>query len=212
MGIVGFYFLVGFPDTPIEPTRSFFGRSFLTENEQRWILRRLKEDRDDVTLEPFNFRKWAAAGADLKVWAFGMIFFCGATISYSISYYLPIILRDNLGFSLAASQCLVAPPYVGAALLMYGTAWFGDRYKLRAPVLVLCALISLAGVVLMVRCPILVRVTEDQADLVLQGYAGTAGLRLFGVFLVVAGVNSTLPAVMAYQVTWSFSRTIMSLW
>ena len=32
------------------------------------------------------------------------------TVTSSISTFLPIILEKNMGFSVAASQCLIAPP------------------------------------------------------------------------------------------------------
>jgi len=45
--------------------------------------------------------------------------------TYAIAYFLPIILQEGMGFSVGASQCLIAPPYVVAALWMFGCAWFG---------------------------------------------------------------------------------------
>ena len=55
-----------------------------------------------------------------------------------------------MGFSIAAAQCLVAPPYVFAAILMYATAWFGDKYHMRGPILVFNAIIGLIGLPIMV--------------------------------------------------------------
>lgn len=71
-------------------------------------------------------------------------------MTYAIAYFLPIILREGMGFSVAASQCLVAPPYVFAAILMYVTAWFGDKYHVRAPGLVFNAILGLIGLPIMV--------------------------------------------------------------
>lgn len=55
-----------------------------------------------------------------------------------------------MGFSIGASQCLVAPPYGFAGILMWTTSWFGDKYRLRAPVLLLNALITITGLPLLV--------------------------------------------------------------
>jgi len=63
---------------------------------------------------------------------------------------------------------------------MYGTAWMGDRYHTRAPIIVLNSLIALVGL------PIL-------------GFHSNPGVRYFGVFVAVAGVNANIPACMAYQ-------------
>ncbi len=49
------------------------------------------------------------------------------TITYAIAYFLPIILKDGMGFSTAASNCLIAPPYVFAAIVMMAFAWAGDK-------------------------------------------------------------------------------------
>jgi len=79
-----------------------------------------------------------------------MIFFCLTTVTYSIAYFLPIILREEMGYSVGAAQCLVAPPYGFAAILMFGTAWLGDKYHVRGPVLVGNALIGIIGLPIMV--------------------------------------------------------------
>lgn len=94
--------------------------------------------------------------------------------------FLPIILRDNMGFSLAASQCLIAPPYVFAAILMFSMAWIGDRYRVRGLIIVANSLISIIGLPIM-------------------GFHSNAGVRYFGVFLATAGANANVPATMAYQ-------------
>lgn len=70
---------------------------------------------------------------DVNSRAFAMVFFNTTTITYSLAYFLPIILNTNLGFSVGASQCLVAPPYAFAGLVMYGMGWLGDRYHVRGP-------------------------------------------------------------------------------
>ena len=85
-----------------------------------------------------------------------------------------------MGYGVAASQCLVAPPYVLAGLLMWATSWAGDKYRLRGPILVLNSVITLIGLPIM-------------------GFASSAGVRYFGVFITTAGTNANIPASMAYQ-------------
>jgi hypothetical protein len=41
-----------------------------------------------------------------------------------------------MGFSVAKAQCLTAPPYVAAAIVMYIQAYFADRTRLRGPTVV----------------------------------------------------------------------------
>jgi hypothetical protein len=109
-----------------------------------------------------------------------MIFFNTTTISYALAYFLPIILNTNLGFDVGASQCLVAPPYVLAGILMVATGWTGDRIRMRGPIIIVNMLFCLVGIPIM-------------------GWHPSPAVRYFGVFLVTAGANSNVPATMTYQ-------------
>jgi hypothetical protein len=81
---------------------------------------------------------------------------------------------------MAASQCLVAPPYLFAGILMYCVSWLGDRYKMRAAVININCLICMIGLPIM-------------------GFHSSPSVRYFGVFLGVAGSNANIPSLMAYQ-------------
>jgi MFS family permease len=67
------------------------------------------------------------AEVDFIVARIATIFMLTTTITYAIAYFLPIILKDGMGFSTAASNCLIAPPYVFAGFVMLGFAWLGDK-------------------------------------------------------------------------------------
>lgn len=131
-------------------------------------------------MESFSLKKFFRGGMDWKVWGYALIFFGTTTITYALAYFLPIILRVNMGFSIAAAQCLVAPPYVFGALIMYGTGYFGDRLRVRGPVIAFNMLLCIIGLPIM-------------------GFASNSGVRYFGVFLVTAGANANVPATMSYQ-------------
>lgn len=105
---------------------------------------------------------------------------CTTTNTYAIAYFLPIILRNGMGFDIAASQCLVAPPYVFAGIVMFGTAWVADKYRTRGLVVVFNALLCIIGIPMM-------------------GFAKGNATRYAGVFFVTAGANANIPATMAYQ-------------
>jgi MFS family permease len=109
-----------------------------------------------------------------------MIFFNTTTVTYALAYFMPIILRENMGFTVGESQCLVAPPYAFAGIVMLAMAWAGDRYKVRGPVIIGNILLCLIGLPIM-------------------GFHSKPAVRYFGVFLTTAGANSNVPAVMAYQ-------------
>lgn len=101
-------------------------------------------------------------------------------MTYALAYFLPIILTENMGFSVGASQCLVAPPYAFAAIVMYTTGWIGDKYKMRGPIIIFNMVLCLIGLPIM-------------------GFHKSSAVRYFGVFLTTAGANSNVPAAMAYQ-------------
>ncbi|KAG5298643.1 transmembrane transporter [Histoplasma ohiense] len=174
VAILIFIFIVDFPDKGHKAWR------FLTQDECAFIIRRLNKDRGDADVEPFTLKRFLRPALDLKIWGFGMIFFCLTTVTYAIAYFLPIILHNNMGFGVGASQCLVAPPYVLAGILMFSTSWVADKYKMRAPVLVFNSLVSIIGLPIM-------------------GFAEGNAVRYFGVFLTTAGVNANIPCSLAYQ-------------
>jgi MFS family permease len=85
-----------------------------------------------------------------------------------------------MGYGVGESQCLVAPPYGFAGIVMYATAWVGDKYRMRAPILIFNALLAIIGLPMM-------------------GFAKSDAVRYVGVFFTVAGANANIPACMAYQ-------------
>ncbi|WEW56246.1 hypothetical protein PRK78_001685 [Emydomyces testavorans] len=174
VAIICYIFIVDFPD------KADKAWGFLNAREREFIIRRLNKDRGDADPEPFSLVKFLRPALDLKIWGFAMIFFCLTTVTYAIAYFLPIILAQGMGFSVGQSQCLVAPPYFFAAILMFSTSWAGDKYKLRGPILVLNAIVTLVGLPMM-------------------GFAKNNAVRYAGVFLTTAGANANIPAAMAYQ-------------
>jgi len=174
LGIVGYWALVDFPD------KAHKSWKFLNEREVRFIIDRVNTDRGDAKPESWSLTKFLKGGADIKVWGFAMIFFNTTTVTYSLAYFLPIILTENMGFSTGAAQCLVAPPYAFAAIVMFATGWAGDKYHLRGPVVIFNMLLCLIGLPIM-------------------GFHSNSHVRYFGVFLTTAGANSNVPATMSYQ-------------
>jgi MFS family permease len=176
IALFSYVFIVRFPDEEVDKP-SF---RFLKPDESKYIVDTLEKDRADVEVEPFSLARFLKPAREIEIWGFAMIFFCITTVTYSFAFFLPIILRDNLGYSVAASQCLVAPPYVLAAMLMYATSWWGDKYQTRAPVIIFNSLIAIIGLPVM-------------------GFAKSSGAQYFGAFIGIAGANANVPATMAYQ-------------
>lgn len=178
LGLVGYIFVVDFPDQIVAKPP----RGFLTPTEARFLVRRINRDRNDAEAEPFSLKRYLAAGADLKIWGFALIFFALCTSAYAISFFLPIILRENMGYSRGESQYLSAPPYVLACIVMWCCAWAGDKWHIRGPLLFInCALGIVGGCLL--------------------GWGPSAGVRYFGTFLMCSSAQGGIPTCMAYQAT-----------
>ncbi|KAK5242957.1 hypothetical protein LTR20_010816 [Exophiala xenobiotica] len=141
IGIILFVFVVDFPDR----CKTNMAIPFLKPHEIDYVCARLNKDRDDVEPTKFSLKTYLANTADPLVWAYCLTFLCTSLIQYALSYFLPIILQDSLGFGVAASQLMSAPPYVCAAALMFAQAWWGDKHQLRSPIVVVNALFSVLG-------------------------------------------------------------------
>ncbi|ODA79052.1 hypothetical protein RJ55_04643 [Drechmeria coniospora] len=169
-----YWILVDFPDSKRKTWR------FLSVDERRWVIDRIQKDRGDTQPSPFHLRHFLGAGADWKVWAYAVIFFNTTTMAYALSYTLPILLVENMGFSVGAAQCLVAPPCAFAGIIMFLEGYWGDKYRVRGPIILLNMLLCLIGLPVM-------------------GWHASPSIRYLGVFLFTAGANSNVPATMSFQ-------------
>ncbi|KND89265.1 putative transporter [Tolypocladium ophioglossoides CBS 100239] len=174
LAIAGYWLLVDFPDSRRKSWK------FLGQRERQWVVDRIHKDRGDSKVPPFNMRKFLGGGADWKIWAYAMIFCNTTTMSYALAYTLPIILVSNMKFTVAQAQCLVAPPYAFAGIVIFLTGYCGDRFRIRGPIILFNMLLCLIGLPIM-------------------GWHRNAGVRYFGVFLLTAGANSNIPATMSFQ-------------
>ncbi|EXJ94009.1 hypothetical protein A1O1_02402 [Capronia coronata CBS 617.96] len=176
MAIVSYILIVDFPELSTET----FGLKFLNKAEADFVVARIEKDRHDAIPERFRLGEYLKNALDLKVWGFAALFGLSTTNTYAIAYFLPIILNSGMGFDVAASQCLVAPPYVLAAIVMYGFAYLGDKWHLRSP------FILANGALLLIGLPLL-------------GYLDNVGVRYFGVFIATTACNANVPCVLTWQ-------------
>ncbi|RDL40750.1 Uncharacterized protein BP5553_00729 [Venustampulla echinocandica] len=174
LGIGSYFIIVDFPE---DSPNSW---SFLNQDEADFIVARIEKDRADTVVEPFSVWGYLKHAGDSKVWAMAMLYLLTTTNSYSIAYFLPIILQKGMGFSVAKAQCLVAPPYVAAAIVMYIQAIYSDKWRMRGPVIAGNALMGIVG-------------------LSLLGYMKGPAVRYFGVFLATIACNANCPALVTYQ-------------
>lgn len=169
-----YWMLIDFPDS------KRVSWSFLREKERAWVVARVHADRGDTHTLPFTWVRFLKPLLDFKIWGYAAIFFCTSSMAYCFAFYLPEILRHNMGFSIGASQCLVAPPYAFAGVVMFAGGWVGDNYRIRGPVIIFNMLLCLTG-------------------LSITGFHPDPNMRYFGIFFTAAGAMSNIPATMAFQ-------------
>jgi hypothetical protein len=134
VAILAYLFVVDFPEN----------NKFLTADETRFIIRRLEEDRGDVEMDHWTWNKFFNYLFSPKLWAFGIMLGAATTVSYAFAYFLPIILV-GMGFSYINAQLLVAPPYFASVLVAVGFAYIGDKYMIRAPMIMIQAVLAITG-------------------------------------------------------------------
>ncbi|RMZ87274.1 hypothetical protein DV736_g5504, partial [Chaetothyriales sp. CBS 134916] len=173
---LGSYLFVA--DFPERATRGIV--KFLNQRESDFVVARIEKDRHDAIAEDFNWVTYLRNGLDLKVWGFASLFGLTTTSTYAIAYFLPIILNEGMGFNVAASQCLVAPPYVLAAIVMFAFAWYGDKWHIRSPFIIFNGCLNLLGIGLL-------------------GYVENVGVRYLGVFLATTACNANVPCILTWQ-------------
>ncbi|KAB5540308.1 phthalate transporter [Coniochaeta sp. 2T2.1] len=174
LAFVAYLLIVDFPENS---PKSW---SFLTQKEADLVCARIEHDRNDVEMTPFHLGSYLRHGLDSKVWGFAWLYMLTTTNTYAIAYFLPIILQGGLGFNVAQAQCLVAPPYVAAAIVMVIQGWFGDKYRVRGPIIIFNCSIGILG-------------------LGLLGFAKPPGVRYFGVFFATIACNANCPVLLTYQ-------------
>ena len=179
VGCIGAFTIADFPEKAANSTKSF-ALPFLNQKEAEFVVARIEQDRHDAIAIPFDLKVYVKCAADLKIAGFAALFGLTTTVTYAIAYFLPIILEDGMGFGVAAAQCLVAPPYVLAAIWMYTCAVLADKYHLRGPFIIGNGVMGMIG-------------------LPLLGFATNVGARYFGVFLAVTAANANVPCILTFQ-------------
>lgn len=143
LGIVAYLVVVDFPE------KSPQSWHFLNAQEAKFIISRIENDRSDVFVEPFSIKRYLQNGRDLRVWAYSALYMLTTTNTYAIGYFVPIILQDSMGFGVVKAQCLVAPPFVAAGLVMWLQGVYSDKWQTRGPVIAGNAALGIVGMALL---------------------------------------------------------------
>ncbi|KAF7923024.1 uncharacterized protein EAE98_007729 [Botrytis deweyae] len=93
---------------------------FLSETERKEVTRRLAIDRNLLS-DDWNLKFVWQALKDWKIYINMVLCFCLSTPVYSLSLFLPTIVKD-MGYTNNAAQLMTVPPYVVAWFLAVGIA------------------------------------------------------------------------------------------
>ncbi|KAM0820406.1 putative MFS transporter [Seiridium cardinale] len=174
LGLVTYFWIVDFPE---HAHRSLW---FLTESEQRLACTRINDDRQDVEIGSFSWKKVLIHAKDAKVYGFACMFFLLNLVSTSLSYFLPIILQSGMGFDANKAILLSALPYYWAVIPVLASSIFGDRLHLRGPVIVFNCICLITGFSML-------------------GFTEQVTVRYLGTFLATGAYISNWAALSAYQ-------------
>ncbi|KAL1955920.1 hypothetical protein VTO42DRAFT_7993 [Malbranchea cinnamomea] len=174
LGIFSYFIIVDFPEDAAKC------RNFLNQKEVDFVIATIDRDRSDTETVPFDFRQYLRCACDTKVWAFSAMFMLTTTNTYALTYFAPIILRNDMGFSTALTLCIGAAPFVAAAIYMFVQAYFSDKWRLRGPIIVFNCAVGILGTALL-------------------GYTHNNGSRFFGLFLTASASAANCPAILTYQ-------------
>jgi hypothetical protein len=171
-GIGSWFIIVDFPDSD--------KNTFLTIEERAFVKARLAEDRGPEEREKVTVKILARTAADWKPWAFSLMYMAGAVGVYAFLFFLPIILRGGLGYSLELSFILSTPPSLFAVVEAMAISWLADKTRMRGPFVIFQGVIGIIG-------------------LCMTGFLDDPTPRYIGTFLGVAGANGLVVTTLAWQ-------------
>ncbi|RAQ70474.1 MFS transporter [Aspergillus flavus] len=122
MSIIAYFWVYNYPSTA----------EFLSEKERAFIQSRLRNDNDSMRDEKFSWSGVLDAFKDPKVWLYGLGFHTMSLPMYTLSLFLPTIIKE-LGYTAAEAQLLSVPPYAVAFILTITVAVLSERTRRRAP-------------------------------------------------------------------------------
>jgi cyanate permease len=142
VAVSAYFFIHNYPSTA----------NFLSNGERDFIHRRLKADSDATDDESFNWNNVRKALTDIKVYLYCFGFHTMSLPLYTLSLFLPSIIRD-LGYTSAQAQLLTIPPYAVAFITTMTVAVISEHYKRRAPFIMGTSALAILGYILLLSDP-----------------------------------------------------------
>ncbi|KAL7622399.1 hypothetical protein AAE478_007903 [Parahypoxylon ruwenzoriense] len=170
--VLAWFIIVDFPDSS--------RNKFLSAEESAFVKARLAEDRGVEGREKVTWAVFIETITDWKVWSFSLMYMAGAVGVYAFLFFLPIILRNGMGYSLELAFVLSAPPALFSVIEAMVVSWLADKMRLRGPFVVVQGVVAIVG-------------------LCMTGFLKNAVARYIGTFLGEAGVNGLVVTTLAWQ-------------
>ncbi|CEJ90277.1 Putative MFS general substrate transporter [[Torrubiella] hemipterigena] len=121
---------------------------FLTDAERQLIHDRLAADSDATHNEEFSWAGVTQALRDPSCWLYGLGFHTMSLPLYTLSLFLPTIIKD-LGYTAAVAQLLTIPPYALAFATTLGVAVWSEKVNRRAPFIAASASFAAIGYIIL---------------------------------------------------------------
>jgi MFS family permease len=112
VAVSAFFVMQDYPETA----------TFLTEPERKEVKRRLEQDRDFLADE-YNVKFVWQALKDWKIYVFSLIGAGLALPVYSVSLFMPTIVK-SLGYKNTTAQLMTTPPYIVACFFCITGMWW----------------------------------------------------------------------------------------
>jgi MFS family permease len=151
---------------------------FLTDDERKEILRRLEEDRS-VLADEFDIKYMWAAFKDWKIYVHMFITIGIYTPLYSISVFMPSIVK-GLGYTNETAQLMTVPVYVVACVFTVVGGLAGDLHKQRGVYMIGFCLSAMLGFLLL-------------------GVLESNAAKYFACFLITCGIYPNVPMGVAWN-------------
>ncbi|KAL9931921.1 hypothetical protein V8E36_009236 [Tilletia maclaganii] len=177
------YFII--PNYPAKSSR-------FTPREKEIIKARLAADSDALDEEPFTWGAVVSALKDPFVWGYSFLFHSFAFVLYSISLFIPTLIRDLGRWQVWQSQLLSVPPYVFAFLVTMSVAHTSFVFRVRGPFIIGSGLFAILGYIVLMASP-------------------TVGGKYAALFIIVGGVyaaNALLLSWPAENVSGQTKRAV----
>ncbi|KAJ5083185.1 hypothetical protein N7456_012612 [Penicillium angulare] len=166
--IIAYFWVYNYPSTA----------EFLSKEEREFIQFRLKNDSDATRDENFTWSAVLDTFKDPKVWLYCAGFHTMSLPLYTLSLFLPTIIKE-LGYSAAQAQLLSVPPYAVAFILTLTVAIASEKTHIRAPFIMGTSALACIGYILLL---------SDHR----------AGVSYLGTILAAAGIYPSVAIVLSW--------------